>query len=344
MTVYSYSRINTYFTCPSQFQHRYLFKTPSPVPEGVELFLGSRFHEAMEFLYGLVPQRIPTVNEVLDNFKAQWESQWKISLRKREEKGFSETLRIIQEGQTPEDYFQKGQLCLENYYHHYHPFDQDKTEAIEKKVLFNLDPQRKYRMQGYIDRLGRDSDGTLWIHDYKTSSRKMGPEDVKNEDQLALYQIGLQQDPRYGPKEKIKLIWHFVVFEEDQVVGERNNREIEWLKQKYVSRIKTLESAKEYPAKPSALCPWCEYLPLCEEGKKSVGDRKKRKEDARESKLQTFSTPVNPSSVVAENPAPPVAAPAAGTKGPAVPAAPAPKPRKKRSSLVKVSPDQLPLF
>ncbi len=343
MTVYSYSRINTYFTCPSQFQHRYLLKTPSPVPEGIELFLGSRFHEAMEFLYELVPQRVPTVNEVLDQFKAQWESQWKMSLRKQEDKGFSEPLRIIQEGQTPEDYFQKGQLFLENYYHRYHPFDQDKTEGIEKKVLFDLDPERKYRMQGYIDRLGRDSDGTLWIHDYKTSSRKMGAEDARNEDQLALYQIGLLHDPRYGPKEKIKLIWHFVAFEEDQVVGERNSKEIEWLKQKYVSKIKTVESAKDYPTKPSALCPWCEYLPLCAEGKKSVEDRKKRKEEAKENKLQASAPPIKAVPVVAESPVPD-AVPVAASKEAVAPAAATPKPRKRRSSLASVSPDQLPLF
>ena len=235
-----------------------------------------------------------------------------------------------------EDYFQKGQLFLENYYHQYHPFDQDKTEAIEMKVTFDLDPQKQYRMQGFIDRLGRDDEGVLWIHDYKTSSRKMSEEDVKNEDQLALYQIGLSQHPRYGAKEKIKHIWHFVAFEKDQVVGERNAREIEWLKQKYVTKIKTIEKAKDYPTKTSALCGWCEYLPLCADGQAAVEKKRVLKEE----KASQNGEPVRPgkaSKVVADKP-PVEAAPAAVS----APNELAMKARRRKAPFV--SQDQLSLF
>ena len=240
MTVYSYSRINTYFTCPAQFQFRYIEKRPSPVAEGIELFLGSRFHETMEHLYHQVPKKVPTVNELMDFFKSHWENHWKQALQKQKDRNFSDTLRIVNESQTVEDYFQKGQFFVENYYHQYQPFDQDRTEGIETRVAFNLDAKGEFKMQGFIDRLGLDDDGVLWIHDYKTSSRKMSAEDVKSEDQLALYQIGLAQNPKYGPQAKIKLIWHFVAFEKDQVVSERNAKEIGWLKEKYISKIQTI--------------------------------------------------------------------------------------------------------
>jgi ATP-dependent helicase/DNAse subunit B len=114
MTVYSYSRINTYFTCPAQFQYRYILKLPSPVAEGVELFLGSRFHETMEYLYHQIPQRVPTVNELMDYFKKHWASQYQEAVEKQKQKGFESPLRIVNESQTVEDYFQKGQLYLEN--------------------------------------------------------------------------------------------------------------------------------------------------------------------------------------------------------------------------------------
>jgi putative RecB family exonuclease len=274
MATYSYSRINTYFTCPAQFRFRYIEKRPPPAAEGIELFLGSRFHETMEFLYQQLPQGIPKVKEVVDYFKAQWERRWKEALQKQGERGYPETLRVVQEGRSAADYFEKGQLFVENYYHQYHPFDQDKTEGIELKVAFNLDPAGRYKMQGFIDRLGRDGEGTLWIHDYKTSSRKMSEEDARTEDQLALYQIGLSQNPRYGSEKRVKLIWHFVAFEKDQVVGERNAKEIEWLKQKYVSKIQTIEKASSFPAKPGVLCQWCEYLTVCPEGQQAVAARK----------------------------------------------------------------------
>ncbi len=341
MTIYSYSRVNTYYTCPAQFQFRYIEKRPSPVAEGVELFLGSRFHETMEHLYHQVPQRIPTVNELMDFFKKHWENHWQQSLQKQKDRNFTDTLRVVNASQTIEDYYQKGQLFLENYYHQYHPFDQDKTEGIETRVAFNLDPKGEYKMQGFIDRLGRDDEGVLWIHDYKTSSRKLSQEDVKNEDQLALYQIGLAQNPQYGPKEKIKLIWHFVAFEKDQVVSERNPKEIEWLKEKYISKIQTIEKAKTFPTKPGVLCSWCEFLTVCNEGRAWVDNKKKRSESK--------ETP---------SPAKPLAAPAAvaqasGSMAAALPKEPIVmgqtngtglKPKKKKSSWTGVSQDQLPLF
>ncbi len=343
MPIYSYSRVNTYYTCPAQFQFRYIEKRPSPVAEGVELFLGSRFHETMEHLYQQIPQRIPTVNELMDFFKKHWETHWKQSLEKQKARNFSETLRVVNPSQTVEDYFQKGQLFLENYYHQYHPFDQDKTEGIETRVAFDLDAKGEFKMQGFIDRLGRDDEGTLWIHDYKTSSRKMSQEDVKNEDQLALYQIGLTQNPKFGPKEKIKLIWHFVAFEKDQVVSERNPREIGWLKEKYIAKIETIEKAKTFPTKTSALCGWCEFLSICPDGKASVEKKKKKGgevsgQGSREETRSRMPAPL----AVSGSPAPETAKPAAaGVPSWEAPFAP---PKRRKSSLAVISPDQLPLF
>jgi hypothetical protein len=195
-------------------------------------------------------------------------------------------------------------------------------------------------MQGFIDRLGRDDEGTLWIHDYKTSSRKMSAEDVKNEDQLALYQIGLEQNPKFGPKERIKLIWHFVAFEKDQVVSERNPKEIEWLKQKYVSKIKTIEKAKDFPTKTSALCPWCEYLSLCADGQKAVENKKKKKAEGAAPSPKPAASPAAELTKISSSPAmEPAISPAFQASNRVKPT----RARKKNSSS-SVSSDQLPLF
>ena len=349
MTLYSYSRVNTFFTCPSQFEHRYIKKTPSPTPEGVELFLGSRFHETMEYLYGLVPERIPTVNELMDFFKKHWEDHWLKSQLTQKTKGFAEPLRITNEGLTIQDYFRKGQLFVENYYHNYQPFDQDVTEGIEMKVVFNLDLKGEFKMQGYIDRVGREADGTYIIHDYKTSSRKISAEDVKFEDQLALYQAGLIQNPKFGPKAKFKQVWHFVAFEKDQVTDERSPQEIEKLKERYIYKIKTIENAKTFPTKTSALCGWCEFLSLCPDGQQAVANRKKKEEDPKPSvifeappKIMAVSSnealPAAPVMVAlsSEKPAPVLAA--------AVPQAVGPVSNRRKGKFVPVSQDQLPLF
>jgi RecB family exonuclease len=247
-------------------------------------------------------------------------------------------LRIVQPGQTVEDFFNKGRLFLENYYHRYAPFDQDRTEGIEMKVTFDLDAKGEFKMQGYIDRLGRDDEGTLWIHDYKTSSRKMSEEDARGEDQLALYQIGLEQHPKFGPKEHVKLLWHFVAFEKDQVTAERNPKEIGWLKEKYVSKIQTIEKAREFPTKPSALCGWCEFLPVCAEGKRSVEARRTN------GKQKEGTMAILPPAPLKENLPPSASKPVPllqAATDPAPLTVPAPPRKGKRSH---VSDDQLRLF
>src|SRR5579871_225316 len=345
MPIYSYSRINTFFTCPAQFQFRYIERRPSPEAEGIELFLGSRFHETMEYLYQQVPLKVPTVNELVDYFKKHWESQFQDALRKQKEKGFKAPLRIVQEGPTVEDYFQKGLLFTENYYHQYHPFDQDQTEGIEMKVAFNLDPKGQFKMQGFVDRLGRDSEGTLWIHDYKTSSRKLSEEDARNEDQLALYQIGLSQNPHYGAKETFKLLWHFVAFEKDQVVSERSPKEIDQLKKRYISKIETIEKAKSYPTKTGVLCQWCEFLTVCTDGQKWVENKKKNAE-AKEANGKTAPA-VQAAPVAAAAPATPAVAVDKPAPTPSLNPSPAedgPKPGRKKRAMAAVSPDQLKLF
>ncbi len=279
MTLFSYSRINSFLTCPAQYQHRYLLKTPSPVPEGVELFMGSRFHEAMEFLYDPARpfgQYPPSLEEVLKVFHDQWNEAMEKNVKKQHDRGFDQPIRITREGMTLEDYRLRATSFVENYYRKYHPFNQDRTEAIEMKVVFKLDQEGRYRMQGYIDRLAVDSEGTLWIHDYKTGQKKMSAEEARNEDQLALYMLGLKQHEKYRELAAIRMAWHFVAFEDDEVVSDRKPEELKTLRNRYVHHIQQIESAKQFNTRTCPLCGWCEFMTVCADGKAYVEARAKR--------------------------------------------------------------------
>lgn len=278
-TLYSYSRVGSFFTCPTQYAHRYIHKTPSPSPQGIELFMGSRFHDAMEFLYGELPKRLPDLPEVLSKFDQAWSDSFKEVQSRQKQQGYETPLRINREGETVQDYYERAKSYVESYYGKYAPFDQDETLAVEKRVLFSLDPAGQYKMQGYIDRLSRTPDGTLWVHDYKTGSRKLSKEDARNEDQLALYQLGLAQDPAFR-KDPVKLAWHFVAFEDDTVQSERGEKELDFLKKKYVNKIQAIEKAKDFAPLTSALCGWCDFLKLCPDGQKAVAQRAERKAKA----------------------------------------------------------------
>jgi len=306
MTLYSYSRINCFLTCPAQFEHRYVKKTVPLVPEGVELFMGSRFHEAMEFLYD--PSRTaglpPTLKEVLDEFNGGWEKALAANVAKQKTRGFKTPLRINREGMSVEDYRHKAEGFVENYYRKYHPFNWDRTEAIEMKVVFKLDSAGKYMMNGYIDRVAMDAEGTLWVHDYKTGARKFTQEEADEEDQLALYMLGLRQIEKYREM-PIRLQWHFVAFEEDEVVSERKPDDLKALRNRYVHHIKQIESARAYNTRTSALCGWCEFLSVCPDGQAAVAARTKRAE-AREI---TANAPAAPANIVVEESPDPTSGP-----------------------------------
>jgi hypothetical protein len=51
MPIYSHSRLSTYETSPLKYSLQYIDKVEILKREGIELFLGSRVHEAMEKLY-----------------------------------------------------------------------------------------------------------------------------------------------------------------------------------------------------------------------------------------------------------------------------------------------------
>ncbi len=51
MPVYSHSRLATYETCPLQYKYAYVEKVElEPEVETIEVFTGSRVHEALEKL------------------------------------------------------------------------------------------------------------------------------------------------------------------------------------------------------------------------------------------------------------------------------------------------------
>lgn len=50
MTIYSHSRLETYSNCPLKYKFNYIDKIKRK-EEGIEVFLGSCFQEAMEIIY-----------------------------------------------------------------------------------------------------------------------------------------------------------------------------------------------------------------------------------------------------------------------------------------------------
>jgi len=247
MTIYSHSRLETFKSCPLKYKFNYIDKIKRE-EEGIEAFLGSRFHEVMEKIYKDLPFRKYSLDELLDFYEDEWD------------KNYHDKIVIADNERKAKDYKEIGKKFIEDYYKRYYPFKQGKVLGIERLVIINLDDNGKYKLRGYIDRLDQPKDRTYEIHDYKTS--KSLPEQSKMDEdrQLALYQIGIQN--MWNDVYNVELVWHYVAFDKE-IRSKRTEEELDELKKDTIDLIKKIEATREFLPNESILCGWCYYKDIC---------------------------------------------------------------------------------
>ncbi|MBN2101474.1 MAG: PD-(D/E)XK nuclease family protein [Candidatus Aenigmarchaeota archaeon] len=249
MALFSHSKIGTFTDCPLRYKYRYIDKVETEIERSIEAFMGSMVHEALEKLYkDLRFMKVDTLKELLDWYNNHWE------------KNYDDKILIVRKEFSAEDFRKTGEKCITDYYEKYKPFDQMKTVSIEQRILLDIFDDKRYMLQGYIDRLATDGNGTFEIHDYKTAGTLPSDDKVNEDRQLALYSIAIKK--MYPYAKKIYLIWHYLRFNQEIKI-EKNDDELENLKIEIVKQIDEINSAKEYPAKESILCDWCEFAPIC---------------------------------------------------------------------------------
>lgn len=239
--VYSHSKLWLYESCPEFYKLKYIDKKAPQMPTTMPLFLGTIVHEALEWLYHQIKHREIEVDDLIEYFTDRWTST------------FDENVKV--ENGDEVDAYNRGVRFLMDYYTKNKPFKQN-VLAIEHKVFFPLDPEGKYKIQGFIDRLDMAEDGTYEVHDYKTNQSMKKKEDFDNDRQLALYDIGLREN--FGKDIKVRLIWHFLNFNR-QVVSERTPEQLESLKLETIKLIEKIESSIDWPACNGRYCDWCNY-------------------------------------------------------------------------------------
>ena len=239
--VYSHSKLWLYESCPEFYKLKYLDKKVPTMQTAMPLFLGTVVHEALEWLYHQIKHREVQLDDLIEYFTEKWVAS------------FDENIKIDNGDET--DNFNKGIRFLVDYYTKNKPFNQ-KVIAIEHKILFPLDSEGKYKIQGFIDRLDMSEDGTYEVHDYKTNQSIKNKEQLDNDRQLALYDIGLRET--FGKEIKVKLIWHFLNFNRD-VTSERTKEQLDKLKENTLELIKKIENSEQWPACNGRYCDWCNY-------------------------------------------------------------------------------------
>jgi putative RecB family exonuclease len=251
MAIYSHSKLSVYEQCKKKYKLKYIDKVPPEIETTIEGYLGSKVHDTLEFVYkNKMHGKLVSMDEAIEYYIYSWN------------KTYSKDIKIVNANNTAEYYFEKGVKFIIDYFTKHFPFD-DNTIALEKKVYVNLDLNKKYVLQGYIDRLVHDKENNIFeIHDYKTGGSMKSQEELDKDRQLALYSIAIKQ---MHNNPEVHLIWHFLDFNEKKV-SKRTEEELEILKQEIIALIDKIESTLDFPPTTSMLCKWCEFRSYCPEG------------------------------------------------------------------------------
>ena len=180
MTLYSYSRLNTFKQCKLKYKYQYIEKIKTEIEQTVEAFLGSRVHDCLEKLYkDLKFQKLLTIEELIAYFHKIWGENW------------TDNILIVKKEYSVENYTKMGEKFLNDYYERYHPFNQGKTIGLETVNTASLDEKDSIHIR--IDRLVLRSDNTYEIHDYKTNASLPTQDKIDEDEQLAIYAYGIKQ-------------------------------------------------------------------------------------------------------------------------------------------------------
>jgi putative RecB family exonuclease len=243
---YSHSKLAAFQQCRQKYKFRYIDEIPPPI-RSIELHLGTSVHSALEKLYS--EARLGQVTS-LDNLLAFFREKW--------EEGYSPQLRIVRAKTTASTYFDLGRQMLKDYHWTFHPFTQSTTLQLEEKFQFPLSEQHEIR--GIIDRLSKNEDGTLEVHDYKTSRRLPNPAQISNDVQLALYEIAIRH--RWPETGNISLIWHYLAFDKEIKIT-KTAQQLQTVKRNALGLIQRIEATTQFSVNVTPLCDWCEYKEIC---------------------------------------------------------------------------------
>ncbi len=246
--IFSNSRLSCFEQCPLKFKYKYIDKIKVETEETIEAFLGKRVHESLEKLYhDLRLEKLNSLEEVLEHFNSRWDKNWDDS-------------KIIINGNVGiEERKNMGTRFLSSYYNRHTPFNHSRTIGLEMPIKVDLNGDGKFKIRGFVDRISL-ADNTIEIHDYKTSSHLPAKEHLEQDRQLALYAIAAKEMLPFASQ--INLVWHFLAFDREiRVIP--NKEHLEQVRSNTISLIEKINSEKEFPARETKLCSWCEFQNIC---------------------------------------------------------------------------------
>ena len=231
----SFSRIDTYRTCPRMFRYRYVDRLPGkPAPA---LSFGTSIHEALERFYDRKLPEEPSEDELVGFLYEAWDSS-----------GFKDVDRTEQTR-----WYRQGQDVLRRYHRR---VTGSYRLPVATEAWFEL-PFDDAVVVGSIDRVD-DDDGVLRVVDYKTNKRVKDRDRVKRSLQLSIYALACQH--LYGELPGTVAL-DFVVAGREILV-DVDELDLDAAR-RAVQETADAVRAERYDPTPMRLCDWCDFRAVC---------------------------------------------------------------------------------
>ncbi len=293
---FSYSQISSYEICPLQYKLVYIDGIRRKY-ESIESYMGKRVHSVLEWLYKPEnKEKLINFDRICEEYDKDWVDNWNSNIfvvnvkYNRKEKKYEFPLLSDKELERKHNLFYSiGKECLSNYYKDFYPFDQSvfgreleltfsvkeynknnepKFDKITGNCIQEGNPVKEYPFKGIIDRIDKPYEQKWEIHDYKTGKRSKNYTQLKNDFQLALYQIGVKQN--FKDVGEINLIWHSLRHNTNITIS-HSDKQLYKIEKKIVNVInkiqKSITNLDNFKPKAdhsqSTICNWCPVWNEC---------------------------------------------------------------------------------
>lgn len=226
---YSFSKIEAYASCPNKFKLNYIgnIKVPS---ENIALEKGGYIHQIIEDFLNDLP----------------WDSDFEFKLATKEQQ---EEFKKIADSAIATDYYKTlKKLCMAS-----DVFEVERGFSLTHAFLpRDYDDENKL-LHGFIDLYAIKGIGAL-VLDHKTGKKK--EERWQSYDQTMLYAMWIMK--KYPQVQSVKCVYSYVEHDYRNVkVFTRD--ELQYIENKYRTKIEKIENDTKFEKNVTKLCNWCDF-------------------------------------------------------------------------------------